>query len=124
MSDAPTSARMLADAIANRLSDTLAPGEFDVFVDDGDPTIAMDEWSLHFALHPAEAAWLAIDSEPDDERDCEDAIRRVMPATVLRVLRAVDQETLGRVTMLLNASGDQLSRVLASVLDQGREGNE
>lgn len=109
-----------AAAVAQRLREGLDADEFDLIVEEDASTIAADDWSLRFESHTGDLAWLAIDTEPDDPRQYEAVLHRVVTKATRHMLSAIDRESDGRLTTLLKASGDPFSIAFATTIEGTR----
>ena len=77
-----------------------------------------DGWTLHLERWPGGAAFIALDSEPEEDPGEQNlALRRALGGAIA-ALASVDDAAEGVLAQALRASGDPLSERLADLLDE------
>lgn len=88
----------------------LAPGKHD-----GELDVSTDHWTIHLE---GGSGFLALDDEPDDPAEFDQARRAVMSETVERALADADRELGGVLCRALSASGDPFTLALVNALQR------
>lgn len=107
--------RTAAEAVFAELIDR---GEVDVApAEEGSGIeIRADSWTLAIDGDPMTVAFLAVDDEPGDPADLDQALKASLEPDDLAALRALDHRWDGTLRIALQQSGDILSMQLATLL--------
>jgi hypothetical protein len=82
--------------------------------------IQADQWTLAIEGDPLTVAFLAVDDEPGDPADLDQALAAIEPDD-LAALRELDHRWEGALRIALQQSGDMLSMQLATLLAEDPE---
>jgi hypothetical protein len=104
-------------------SELIGRGEIDVApAEEGDGLeIQADQWTLAIEGDPLTVAFLAVDDEPGDPADVDQALAAAIEPDDLAALRALDHRWEGGLRIALQQSGDMLSMQLATLLAEDPE---
>jgi hypothetical protein len=93
-------------------------GEVDVVVnrDLSEFEVISDEWTLHLEGWPLTTGFLALDDEPATDTERRAALDAALDTRHLAALRQLDRALDGALAAVLTDSGDALSELLVSVL--------
>lgn len=83
--------------------------------------IQADQWTLAIEGDPLTVAFLAVDDEPGDPTDLDQALAAAIEPDDLAALRALDHRWEGSLRIALQQSGDMLSMQLATLLAEDPE---
>lgn len=87
--------------------------------------IQADEWTLHFEGWPLVVAWIALDEEPTGTNARIAAVDAALGAREIAAMREVNARLDGGLAAALQASGDELSVVLAAaIVESGSDGDQ
>ncbi len=104
--------------IEDIFAELIGRGEIDVVpAEEGSGLeIQADQWTLAIDGHPMTVAFLAVDDEPGDPADLDQALEGALEPDDLAALRQLDGRWEGRLRIALQQSGDMLSMQLATLL--------
>jgi hypothetical protein len=111
------------EVIEEIFADLIGRGEIDVApAAEGDGLeIQADQWTLVIEGDPAKVAFLAVDDEPGDPADLDQALKGAVEPDDLAALRELDRRWEGSLRIALQESGDMLSMQLATLLAEEPE---
>jgi hypothetical protein len=106
------------ETIETIFADLIGRGEIDVApAEEGDGLeIQADQWTLAIEGDPVTVAFLAVDDEPGDPADLDQALEGALEPDDLAALRELDRRWEGALRMALQESHDLLSMQLATLL--------
>ena len=93
--------------------------EFDLKVDDetGEIELSTDDWTITIDIDPGPpSAWVAIDVEPELEREYDKARQDAFRPQEIAALQRTDQALDGLLTRALTTGGDPFSQFIAESL--------
>lgn len=111
------------ETIETIFGDLIGRGEIDVApAEEGSGLeIQADQWTLALEGEPVTVAFLAVDDEPGDPADLDQALKGALEPDDLEALRELDRRWEGSLRMALQESRDLLSMQLATLLAEEPE---
>ncbi len=109
--------------IEDAFAELIGRGEVDVApAEEGSGLeIQADQWTLAIEGDPLTVAFLAVDDEPGDPADLDQALATAVEPDDLAALRELDHRWEGALRIALQQSGDMLSMQLATLLAEDPE---
>lgn len=117
MSERESLAVKIVYAVSGALKPVLGEGEFETVPDGRERVleVSTDDWTMHIEWERG-IAWLAIDDEPNDPAEFEQARRSVMSEAVVQAWGLVNIELSGFLADALTRSHDAFSIAFARAI--------
>jgi len=110
----------LAETLHLAFAVLIGAGDVDVntLPDAEETEVQADDWTLHLEGWPLTTAWIAIDQEPVSPKEQLTALEGMLDQQDRAAMRGADRRLGGALLTCLRESGDDLSVMLAGLLER------